>query len=338
MEKLLCQTQHYDWGSQDSFCTVAKFNKKHTVCSAYPPYAEFWMGTHPQAPSTIIRTNEVLQPTLPFLFKFLSVSKALSIQVHPSKELARILNTNYPNIYKDGNHKPEMAIALTKLELLYGFNDDWESILKRYPEIPQVSSLKNLVEFLLTDLNVHEIYAKVLHRLQNSNGLFDTDKLFLSLCEQHPEDTGALLAVFMNYTILEPHEAISIDANIPHAYLKGDLVECMASSDNVIRVGLTNKIKDIAALLCCVSYDTNPALIRYPMNQGDCCRLYKSGFEEFDVAYVLPISQLTTSSTAIIANMNTHDVHFLPQNASMEVVDPSWIAFYPGGLTVDKIF
>ena len=40
-----------------------------------------------------------------------------------------------------------------------------------------------------------------------------------------------------------------IPAGVPHAYLKGNIVECMASSDNVIRAGLTPKFKDIPALL-----------------------------------------------------------------------------------------
>ncbi len=51
----------------------------------------------------------------------LSVAKALSIQAHPDKELAKHLHTSYPQIYKDGNHKPEMALALTPFEALCGF-------------------------------------------------------------------------------------------------------------------------------------------------------------------------------------------------------------------------
>lgn len=31
------------------------------------------------------------------------------------------LHTNYPDIYKDPNHKPEIAIALTPFEALCGF-------------------------------------------------------------------------------------------------------------------------------------------------------------------------------------------------------------------------
>lgn len=58
---------------------------------------------------------------IPFLFKILSVDTALSIQAHPDKELAMKLHLEHPDIYKDSNHKPEMAIALTNFEALCGF-------------------------------------------------------------------------------------------------------------------------------------------------------------------------------------------------------------------------
>lgn len=51
----------------------------------------------------------------------LSVGKALSIQAHPDKELARMLHKLHPDVYKDGNHKPEMALAMTDFEALCGF-------------------------------------------------------------------------------------------------------------------------------------------------------------------------------------------------------------------------
>jgi mannose-6-phosphate isomerase len=58
---------------------------------------------------------------LPYLFKCLSVAKALSIQAHPNKTLARQLHANDPKNYPDDNHKPEMAVAVTDFEGLCGF-------------------------------------------------------------------------------------------------------------------------------------------------------------------------------------------------------------------------
>ena len=82
------------------------------------PYAELWMGTHPSLPSKDVETqrslldlvqdNEALMSTdisrkygkkLPFLFKILSIRKALSIQAHPNKKLAEQLHAKDPKNY-----------------------------------------------------------------------------------------------------------------------------------------------------------------------------------------------------------------------------------------------
>merc|ERR1719473_1025093 len=59
--------------------------------------------------------------SLPFLFKILSVRTALSIQAHPDKLLAAELHVRHPDQYKDDNHKPEMAVAITPFEALCSF-------------------------------------------------------------------------------------------------------------------------------------------------------------------------------------------------------------------------
>lgn len=58
---------------------------------------------------------------LPFLSKVLSVETALSIQAHPDKKLAEYLYKTKPELYKDDNHKPEMAYALTPFTAMCGF-------------------------------------------------------------------------------------------------------------------------------------------------------------------------------------------------------------------------
>ena len=104
------------------------------------PYAELWMGTHPSNPSKDVETqrtlldlvqdNQALMSTeiskrydekLPFLFKVLSIRKALSIQAHPNKKLAEQLHAKDPKNYPDDNHKPEMTIAVTPFDGLCGF-------------------------------------------------------------------------------------------------------------------------------------------------------------------------------------------------------------------------
>ena len=46
---------------------------------------------------------DAAQGNLPFLFKVLSIEKALSIQTHPDKKTAEDLHKRLPNIYKGEN-------------------------------------------------------------------------------------------------------------------------------------------------------------------------------------------------------------------------------------------
>ena len=83
------------------------------------------MGTHPKSPSHVLPSGQSLssylsshpalmgepviekfkddgarEGNLPFLFKVLSIDKALSIQTHPDKKTAEILHKKQPDIYK----------------------------------------------------------------------------------------------------------------------------------------------------------------------------------------------------------------------------------------------
>lgn len=52
------------------------------------------------------------------------------------------------------------------------------------------------------------------------------------------DDPGSLVAlVLMNFLVLEPGDAVYIPADGIHAYLSGDIVECMARSNNVLNTG-----------------------------------------------------------------------------------------------------
>ena len=119
--RLQCKTQSYDWGKLGDVSKVARYAQQsgEPIYSS-KPYAELWMGTHPNAPSIamddahtplqslIHQYPELSTQTiydqydgdLPFLFKILSIRKALSIQAHPDKTLGARLFKEFPNIYK----------------------------------------------------------------------------------------------------------------------------------------------------------------------------------------------------------------------------------------------
>ncbi len=82
------------------------------------------------------------------------------------------------------------------------------------------------------------------------------EALALRLDAQYPGgDVGVLSSFFLNHVTLQPGQAIYLAANEPHAYLAGELVECMATSDNVIRAGLTPKFKDVRVLCDSLTYE-----------------------------------------------------------------------------------
>lgn len=159
---LTCAVQTYDWGIV-GVSEVAGLGEANTGVKSddTKPHAELWMGTHPSGPSLVKETGVGLfetiasdakeflgevtlkrfGPDLPFLTKVLSVAKALSIQAHPDKALAKQLHAARPDVYKDGNHKPEMTLAITEFEALCGFVDCQTLVenLQKVPELREVT-------------------------------------------------------------------------------------------------------------------------------------------------------------------------------------------------------
>ncbi|KAK9711582.1 Mannose-6-phosphate isomerase [Basidiobolus ranarum] len=311
--QLQCKTQSYEWGKLGIKSKVAQYAQSIPEFSveADKPYAELWMGTHPNAPSIAIcpgkesvslkdlitervelMTEKIYQKyegEFPFLFKVLSINKALSIQAHPDKKLAQRLFSERPDLYKDPNHKPEMAIALTPFEALCGFRPLTviKEHLKEYPEFseligealvrkfnetlekfPEEDSeigvvekkevLRGLFEAVMTRDNdfIQEQLSKLLLRLSKDSTKPEIFELLNRLNSQYPGDIGCFAVLFLNYTVLKPGEAIFLQANEPHAYISGDCIECMATSDNVVRSGLTPKFKDVKVLVDMLTYES----------------------------------------------------------------------------------
>lgn len=58
-----------------------------------------------------------------------------------------------------------------------------------------------------------------------------------------------------NILKLKVGESFVISPDEPHAYISGDLIESMVSSDNVVRGGLTPKFKDTKTLQDMLIYE-----------------------------------------------------------------------------------
>ncbi|CAL4183520.1 unnamed protein product, partial [Meganyctiphanes norvegica] len=296
--ELSCAVQQYAWGvmgGDSSVAQMAQAGLPDFTVQQDKPYAELWMGTHPNGPAVIkgskqslgeyisqhpevlgASVRKIFGDQLPFLFKVLSVNKALSIQAHPNKAHAEQLHSDRPDVYKDPNHKPEMTLALTPFEALCGFrpHQEIQHFIKEIPELksvlgedvasafsssPNEDNLKSCFSNMMNASK--DTIAGALTKLQQKfAGMAECDgdgllkELFLRLHQQYPGDVGCFSIYLLNYLTLQPGEAMFLGPNVIHAYLLGDCVECMACSDNVVRAGLTPKYQDVETLVSMLEY------------------------------------------------------------------------------------
>ncbi|XP_023526350.1 mannose-6-phosphate isomerase 1-like [Cucurbita pepo subsp. pepo] len=341
--RLKCSVHNYDWGIKGYDSRVARLFALNSGSIIDPdkPYAEFWMGTHDSGPSFLIAATEnggsvdsdstslkswvsenpnvlgdkVVEKwgaDIPFLFKVLSVAKPLSIQAHPDKELAKELHMLQPKVYRDANHKPEMALAITEFEALCGFIslEELKDVLHTVPEIVEMigdadtnrvlllndeddeDDLKSALRLAFTQLMsaskslISKAISELKRRLNSESEvrpLTAKEALVLQLEKQYPDDVGVIAAFFLNYVKLTPGEALHLGANEPHAYISGECIECMATSDNVIRAGLTPKFRDVQTLCAMLTYKQGFPEILQGVSMNPYITKYVPPFDEFEV-------------------------------------------------------
>jgi len=327
--ELSCSVQNYHWGKPADQSVVAELAASNDAdkfkVDPDKKYAEFWMGTHPSGPSSLKATGKLLADylkenpssvgseagtNLPYLFKVLSVDTALSIQVHPCKAKAEELHKARPDLYKDDNHKPEMALAVTDFEGLCGFRPLADIKHNLRVKCPEISSLISPLDQSLIDADetnygpaLRDCFSKLLRagkadieaaldkvaKRMTSDSQDQDEKLLVRLMGQYPGDVGCLVMFFLNVVHLKPGEAMFLAANVPHAYLKGDCIECMSRSDNVIRAGLTPKLIDVEALIDNLDYRCvkDPADVMFePSRENRHTLLYDPPVPDFAVAKI----------------------------------------------------
>lgn len=285
-----------------------------------------------QHPEKILGENNCkkFNSSFPFLFKVLSANEALSIQVHPNKMQAERLHSDDPDHYPDDNHKPEIAIALDSLTALAGFQKfpDIRDMLNKYIEIAAFigedivadsinkyetskndrASVKNLFSEMMTksienERELDKTIQYLLARFENSDPLSEKEKLFLELFTTYGADVGLLCLFFFNLITLKAGEAFYTDAGIPHAYIKGNIIECMANSDNVVRAGLTPKFKDVKTLLNILTYETGAPDIMNARSE-ESISIYNTPADEFLVRRI----QIRKDQTLNISSSNAPSI------------------------------
>jgi mannose-6-phosphate isomerase len=243
---------------------------------------------------------------LPFLMKVLAADSPLSLQAHPTtaqaeagyaaEEAAGVAKDDPTRTFKDPYHKPELLLALTTFEVLCGFRPVEESLhclaKLQVPEakptiaalargglraaIPQLLALSDRRRTTLVEA-VAEAAAGFV--TAHDPEFINTYRWAASLAQTYPGDPGVVISLMCNHLKLAPGEAVFLPAGNLHAYLSGAGIEVMASSDNVLRGGLTTKHVDLAALIEVLDFTDGrvpvihpvlgPGGLRYPVPVDD---------------------------------------------------------------------
>ncbi|ODO07888.1 mannose-6-phosphate isomerase, class I [Cryptococcus amylolentus CBS 6273] len=191
IHRLTCVPNDYPWGEVGNDSLAARLTKnasKSFNVKPDQPYAELWMGTHPNNPAHLYSSPETLlssylndHPELlgsvknfetpftgakgsgtegqeeghvSFLFKVLTCKQALPLQIHPNKDLAQKLHKDNPEQFGDVNHKPEIAVCLSDRFLGFASFRPYAkivSLLRNVPEVAQLStSLRSAVDAFIS--------------------------------------------------------------------------------------------------------------------------------------------------------------------------------------------
>ena len=251
---------------------------------------------------------------LPFLLKLIAPEQPLSLQVHPSQaqaaegyaleEEAGIALDHPSRNYKDTNHKPEMVLALTRFQAVAGFRAPrravevlagLDSVLARRMRrtlrlnptrygIRQVFSDVVSASTRPTPEEISDLVAEIAARFEaGTSPSLRVDSNVLKMAVTFPGDPGIAAALLLNPVTLQPGEALFVPAGSVHAYISGLGVEVMASSDNVLRAGLSAKHIDVPEMLACVDYVAAPPVRPAPEYLSRATRAYYAPVDDFEL-------------------------------------------------------
>jgi mannose-6-phosphate isomerase len=371
--------KHYDWGGTDFIPSLLNVSNPDQE-----PFAEYWMGVHPQAAGKVemekginVSLPDLINSegkkvlgeyvfkrfgNLPYLLKALDVKKMLSIQVHPSKSEAEkdYARENAAGIpldspsrnYKDTNHKPELMVAMGEFWLLHGFKsaDLLKQTLNAVAELKflllifEQSGYKGLYKYVM-EMPQEEVNEKLEPLVERIVPLYKTGKLkksdehywaakgTVNFSQPGKTDRGLFSVYLFNLVKVDKGEAVFQDAGVPHAYLEGQNIEIMASSDNVLRGGLTTKHIDVQELLNHTRCEpTIPQILKGEQKGKEL--VYKTPAPDFELSsFTLQKGETAsfTSSTAEIMLLVKGVVNVNDEKSSIElkIGQPSGIVF-PG--------
>jgi len=329
MRRLTGTVKRYTWGSHDTIPML--LGRKPDGL----PWAEYRLGTHHTGEAALddgiplsryIREHpqilgknalETFGPQLPYVIKLMAAETPLSLQAHPSRELAvkgyaQEALFGYPldhpeRCYVDDWPKPELLVALTPFEGLVGFRDPvktaglFEGLGVARELTSVIGPLRDRVETLALEevfldvLTINRrrhlvdiVLAAAVEKLDAPGELGRFAKLAVDLDEHFPGGPGILAALLLNPITLQPGEAIALPPGIMHSYLRGFALEATGASDNTIRGALTQKRIDVDGLIRVVDFAPTDPRILTP-HGSDGTYLYPTSFPEFELWLLEPL-------------------------------------------------
>lgn len=298
MRRLEGTVQHYAWGSEDSLPRLLGREPDgqpwaELWLGAHPSAPSSVDGTSladvvtADPPSVGERSVADFGPVLPYLLKVLTAARPLSLQAHPSRaqaeagfareEAAGLPLDASDRSYKDPWPKPELIVALGEFDALCGFADP-AGTAERFARlgVPALDALVAPLTAVGGAAGLREVFVACCELPPGRRDLVgevvsaaaaEADRsawcrTAVELGAAFPDDPGVLAALLMNRVRLAEHEALYLDAGVLHGYLRGDGIEVMASSDNVLRGGLTAKHVDVPELVSVLDFTpTTPSLV-----------------------------------------------------------------------------
>jgi len=253
-------------------------------------------------------------PALPYMMKIIAAETPLSLQVHPNLDQARAgyaaeeaagvpLDAPHRN-YRDRNHKPELLYALTPFEALCGFRaprraaelfaDLDAPLAKQLHDVLTTQPSYEGIRAAFTQLlrsptrpspeEVRSVADACAARLAAGSPSPRADRTVVLLARAHPGDPGVVTSLLLNPVTLQPGDAMFVPAGGVHAYLHGLGIEIMASSDNVLRAGLTSKHVDVDELLRNVDYVAAPPIRIAPEIFHRATKVFYAPVDDFELS------------------------------------------------------
>jgi len=245
MQRIEGVVQHYEWGDPVFIPSLLDVEPDGR------PWAELWLGTHPNGPAVLDDGTPLVDVTgpLPYLLKVLACSRPLSLQTHPDADQAQ--RGFDAGVFPDANPKPELLCALTPFEALCGIRPV-RATLALFDELGLEEWSRVLAtggpDALLTGIYRGELAAPAIVEACATSERPEAVQV-RTLATTYPDDPSVAATLLLNRVVLAPGEVIRLDAGTLHAYLHGAGIELMGPSDNVVRGGLTVKHVDVDLLL-----------------------------------------------------------------------------------------